>query len=1243
MKRDINHLCGLMVFLVGAFTSSTQLAFSQAAGSASGQAASEVISLARNTPQPVMNGAAQLVTHYNPAQMLRLALGLRHPNSAAEEQFLADVQDRNSPLFHHFLTASEWTARFSPSAQDEQAVVDWATAQGLTVTQRYPSRLLVDVEGPVSTVEKAFGMTINTYQLGANSFFSNDRDPVVPSTISNVLESVMGTNNLQVVQPAIRNFKGDIGGNPYAPGPLVSTGVGGQKEAEPAKAAVVSKNGVTPNITNGYYDPTDIFASTAYNYQALNNQGHCCNPTHNANNTPADTSIAIATFSSYDKANGKYKGGFNNNDIYGFQAQYPYLATHWAGPVNIDGLPGECCDDETTLDIEWATATSNSFGSYVDTAFIYTYIGGNNLLSTFNDVYARMSSDGVARVFSTSWGCSEGCWGGSAGVSTAHGIFNSMVGQGWTLVAASDDSGSTADCSTVSVDFPASDPNVVAAGGTTLYTGPGGYSSETGWTGGTGTGSCSVNNGGSGGGCSAVFAAPGYQTTYGSPACGTGSRSVPDLSLNASVGQNYYFSGGLHGVGGTSIVAPELAGFFAQEEAYMLYITTIIGSNSCYGGASSPCLPLGNGNTYLYWFGTHPTYAPHYPFYDITSGCNSNDVTASKHLTYYCAGNGYDLVTGWGSANMLQLSWAINSYLAGDFGAPTVTFSGPVKGHWYNTDQTVSWTIHGTSTDGNPVNGIAGYTAQWDATISDPFSEPHPGSGNAFYSGPANPNASSGSTDVASIGQGCHTVYVYAWDNAGYPSGNQAYGSVCYDVTAPVTTATLNGTFAGSEYDGPVQVTLNRSDNASGVAVTYYQVDGGGLNVYSSPFTVSGVGAHTVLFHSVDVAGNVESTKSASFTIRTAGSGALYFIPVTPCRVADTRSAPGPFGGPELAAGSTRNFVIPSSACGIPSSAASYSLNITVVPDAQLGYLTVWPAGQPQPVVSTLNSDGRYKANAAIVPAGSSGAVSVYASDSTQLIMDIDGYFVEAGSSTSGLAFYKTTPCRLVDTRQSPSSLGGPFLAGGTSRQFPLLSGSCGIPSSAAAYSLNYTAIPHSGLTYLTTWPSGQPQPVVSTLNAPTGTITANAAIVPAGSGGNVSVYVSDDTDLLIDINGYFAAPASGGLSLYSLTPCRALDTRSSSGQFSGAIAVNVVGSGCAVPGTAQAYVLNATVVPPAPLFYLTLWPNGQPQPVASTLNALDGAITSNMAIVPTTNGFINAYASDATQLILDISSYFAP
>lgn len=130
-----------------------------------------------------------------------------------------------------------------------------------------------------------------------------------------------------------------------------------------------------------------------------------------------------------------------------------------------------------------------------------------------------------------------------------------------------------------------------------------------------------------------------------------------------------------------------------------------------------------------------------------------------------------------------------------------------------------------------------------------------------------------------------------------------------------------------------------------------------------------------------------------------------------------------------------------------------------------------------------------------------------------------------------------------------------------------------------------------------------------------------------------------------MDINGYFAAPGIAGLSFYPVSPCRVLDSRNPAGAppFTGTINVNVIGSGCASANTAQAYVFNATVVPSAPLGCLTLWPEGTAQPVVSTLNALDGSITSNMANVPANGNVISAFADNATYLILDMSGYFAP
>jgi len=125
------------------------------------------------------------------------------------------------------------------------------------------------------------------------------------------------------------------------------------------------------------------------------------------------------------------------------------------------------------------------------------------------------------------------------------------------------------------------------------------------------------------------------------------------------------------------------------------------------------------------------------------------------------------------------------------------------------------------------------------------------------------------------------------------------------------------------------------------------------------------------------------------------------FVAVTPCRVVDTRNATGPLGGPIMAALSSRSFPIPQSTCGLPYNATAYSLNVTVVPPGGLGFLTIWPTGSTQPVVSTLNDfQATIVANAAIVPAGTSGAITVYVTDATHVVIDVNGYFV-ANSNAS--------------------------------------------------------------------------------------------------------------------------------------------------------------------------------------------------------------------------------------------------
>lgn len=775
------------------------------------------------TPLPVRNGSAHDLGAYNPAQTIRLAIGLRPPHMAAEQQFLREIQDKHSPLFHRYLSTAAWTARFGPSTATQGAVVSWARGAGLTVTHLYPNRLVVDLAGPVAAIEKALGVQINTYRLGAKTFFANSHDPVLPKSLSGVVESVEGLSDLQTMFPASPTVH-EPASPAYVAGPVTANGphVVGNGSRAKLRAALRADHGGKaraggPNITNGAYDPTDIYSSEAYDYSALYDQGHCCNPLGNSGSSPAQSSIAIATF-----------GSQQISDITGFQSQYPYLAYN-VQEVYIDGTPA-CCDAEGTMDAEWSTAMSNSFGSYQDTAKVYLYDGANFNDSTFTDMYNQMVSDNAARVFSTSWSCTEiyGC--NSTEMSTRDSIFSEMAGQGWSLVAASGDRGAYDDCSHLAVSFPASDPNVMGAGGTELSLSSGPlYNSEVAWSG--GPDGCSSNDGGSGGGCSSVFAAPSFQSNQ---PCGSGSRAVPDISLNADwydTPQNFYFEGSLSGNGGTSIVAPELAGFLAQEDSYLLYEGSICGSGT------SACAPLGNANYPLYESGING--APHDPFYDITSGCNTNNVGPG-----YCAGTGYDLVTGWGSANMLQLAWAFNWHLLADDGRPGVTFSGPTPSVWYKTDQTVGVTVADTG-GGLPPSGVAGFSAAWDSDPGDPISEATPGTGNSFYNGPEFVNDVAGSFDLAAEGQGCNTFNVESWDNMGLQSGDVTDGPLCYDSVPPVITAAptvkLQNHVGPITSTDPITISWKGSDATSGIKnyTLYQSTNGGAYTKIASPTTAS--------------------------------------------------------------------------------------------------------------------------------------------------------------------------------------------------------------------------------------------------------------------------------------------------------------------------------------------------------------------------------------------------------------------
>jgi kumamolisin len=263
------------------------------------------------------------------------------------------------------------------------------------------------------------------------------------------------------------------------------------------------------------------------------------------------------------------------------------------------------------------------------------YIGTNNIAGV-NDLYNRIVNDNIAKVVSISWGLCESSIG-NAELQTLNNIFQQGAAQGQAFFAASGDFGAY-DCgdTNLGVDSPASDPNVVAVGGTTLQIGHNGsYLSESAWS----CSSCtdhSQKGSGSGGGVSSYFSRPGYQ--QGSN-LSNAHRELPDVSANADPHSGYsvYCTVMLAGcpdtgwitVGGTSAAAPVWAGIAADINQYLV-------------NAGKPT--LGSANAALYHlYNTPQTYAP---YHDVTTGGN----------LHYSAQTGYDKATGIGTPDVWNIA-----------------------------------------------------------------------------------------------------------------------------------------------------------------------------------------------------------------------------------------------------------------------------------------------------------------------------------------------------------------------------------------------------------------------------------------------------------------------------------------------------------------------------------------------------------------------------------------------------------
>jgi hypothetical protein len=278
------------------------------------------------------------------------------------------------------------------------------------------------------------------------------------------------------------------------------------------------------------------------------------------------------------------------------------------------------------------------------------------------------------------------------------------------------------------------------------------------------------------------------------------------------------------------------------------------------------------------------------------------------------------------------------------------------------------------------------------------------------------------------------------------------------------------------------------------------------------------------------------------------GSG---FVSNTPARVFDTRvgSAQGlrtvsktkVGDGTELRVQFTNlpGGITPATGVG------AVSLNVTVTGSqapAAGGFVTVYPCGN-RPEASNLNFvSNQIVPNAVITPVSANGEVCFYVFGSTDLIADINGYF------PSGAGFVATDPVRVADTRvgsaQGLRTVTKQRIGGNTTLQLQLtnLPGGITPASGIGAVSLNVTAVNTTANEYggyVTTYPCGA-LPDVSSLNFVSNQIVPNAVIAPLSVNGTICFYAYGQTDLIVDLNGYFPT----GAGFVPVNPKRMFDTR---------------------------------------------------------------------------------------------------
>jgi len=378
------------------------------------------------------------------------------------------------------------------------------------------------------------------------------------------------------------------------------------------------------------------------------------------------------------------------------------------------------------------------------------------------------------------------------------------------------------------------------------------------------------------------------------------------------------------------------------------------------------------------------------------------------------------------------------------------------------------------------------------------------------------------------------------------------------------------------------------------------------------------------------------------------------YIPLgAPARLLDPRpgfgTVDGQFAGAgKLGAGAILALDVAGRA-GIPSSAETVVLNVTVTQPNGPGWITVFPCDADQPNASNLNfTTGLTIPNAVMAKLSFDGSACLFSSQTTHLIVDVAGYF------SSGSAFTSLdAPARILDSRPGFGTADGIAqgigLRGNQSTTVLQVGGRVGVPLAAKSVVLNVTVTEAAGGGWITVYPCGAPQPNASNLNYAPGQTIPNLVVAKLGTNGSVCLYAQGATHLIVDVTGYFELDDK----LVPLpAPARVVDTRPGFGTVDALYAgtgrrpststLDVLLRGRAgVPDAAHAVVLNVTVTDATAGGWVIVYPCGASPPNASNLNYAAGQTIPNAVVAKVgTNGKVCFFTQGATQLIVDVAGY---